>query len=66
MNTAIRISERVLYILRDAYVTLQLIEDEPLNETAKANLREIRSWAISIANYVDTILAKAGECNDER
>jgi len=66
MNTAIRISERVLYILRDAYATLQLIEDERLNATAKANLREIRSWAISISNYVDTILAKAGGSNDKR
>ena len=66
MNTAIRISEQVLYILRDAYATLQLIDDETLNETAKANLREIRSWAISITNYVNTILAKAGECDDER
>jgi len=66
MNTAIRISERVLYILRDAYATLQLIEDEKLNATAKVNLREIRSWAISITNYVNGILAKAGVCDDER
>ncbi|RLG90552.1 MAG: hypothetical protein DRO16_01995 [Thermoprotei archaeon] len=66
MSVGIKVSERVLYILRDAYVTLQLIEDEPLNATAKANLREIRSWAISITNYVNRILAKAGESDDER
>ena len=66
MSVATRISERVLYILRDAYATLQLIEDEPLNDTAKINLREIRSWAISITNYVNGILAKAGDDNGKR
>ena len=66
MSVASRISERVLYILRDAYATLQLIDDEPLNATAKVNLREIHSWAISITNYVNEILSKAGRNDDER
>jgi len=66
MNTAIRISEQVLYILRDAYATLQLIDDEKLNATAKVNLREIRSWAISITNYVNEILSKSVSSDDKR
>jgi len=66
MSVASRISERVLYILRDAYATLQLIDDEPLNATAKVNLREIRAWAISITDYVNEILSKAGRNDDER
>ena len=66
MSVGIRVSKQVLYILRDAYVTLQLIENERLNATTKDNLREIRSWAISITNYVNGILAKAGDSNDER
>ena len=66
MSVGIKVTEQVLYILRDAYVTLQLIENERLNATTKDNLREIRSWAISITNYVNGILAKAGDSNDER
>ena len=66
MSVASNVSEMVLNLLRDAYNMLTLLRDEPLNETAKANLREIRSWAISITNYVNGILAKAGESDDER
>jgi len=66
VSVASNVSEMVLNLLRDAYNMLTLLRDEPLNETAKANLREIRSWAISIANYVDTILTKAGESDDKR
>lgn len=66
MSVASNVSEMVLNLLRDAYNMLTLLKNEELNAIAKNNLREIRSWAISITNYVNTILAKAGESDDER
>ena len=66
MSVASNVSEMVLNLLRDAYNMLTLLKNEELNATAKNNLREIRSWAISITNYVNGILAKAGESDDER
>ena len=61
MDVTNKVSERVLCIIRDAYWTLKLIEDEPLNATAKVSLREIRSWAISITDLVNKILSKPNE-----
>jgi len=66
VSVASNVSEMVLNLLRDAYNMLTLLKNEELNAIAKNNLREIRSWAISITNYVNTILAKAGESDDER
>ena len=55
------VSERALTIIRDAYFTLTLLEDERLNATAKVNLRKIRSWAILITDLVNKILSKSNE-----
>ena len=59
------VSERALTIIRDAYFTLTLLEDERLNATTKANLREIRSWAVSITDLVNKILSKQEVDSDE-
>jgi len=57
----IKVLERVLRILQDAYWSLTLIEGEQLNATTRANLREIRVHANAIVNLVDEILSKSNE-----
>lgn len=58
MSVGIKVSEKVLEWLRDAYTALEMLDSEEVNATVKSNLMQIQSYAIAIINLVNKLIVK--------
>jgi len=52
MNAAIKLSERALRLIQDAYVLIHDMDDK-VPAAAKSSLQQIREWAIAILNEIN-------------
>jgi len=58
VSVGIKVSEKVLEWLRDAYTALEMLDSEDVNATVKSNLMQIQSYAIAIINLVNKLIVE--------
>ena len=58
MSVGIKVSEKVLEWMRDAYTALEMLDSDDINATVKSNLMQIQSYAIAIINTINKLIVK--------
>jgi len=58
VSVGIKVSEKVLEWLRDAYTALEMLDSDDINATVKSNLMQIQAYAIAIINTINKLIVE--------
>jgi len=58
MSVGIKVSEKVLNLMKEACTALATLDSNDVNATVKSNLMQIQSYAIAIINLVNKLIVE--------